>query len=376
MAFRRLVIRRRLAALILPVLALGGAWLAFLALNAPLAPAVPDCTSIRKFCVGMVAAREASPGADLNQQTWEALRRSRIADWVQRLETNQSKDYAENIAFFAEQGYDVIVTVGSEAAEATVRAAEKYPACYFIGVDQEQRIERENLAGLVFPEDQAGFLAGVLAARVSETGRIGALCSTQAIPAYWRYCEGFRAGALYAAPELQVNVLYNNSYTLSRAVRATAWAETSTRMLISLGVDVIFVDPTETGQAALRTAVAGRVRVIASGAERYLQWPEAHPYLLTSVLPVVEPTLLTVIRAAAQAQAAQYSHAVREEMLLLLAERSPSVVFPGNWSGAVGYAPFYEQTFSVPIEVLVELEATRQALLTGQLETGVPPRKP
>ncbi len=375
MAFRRLVIRRRLT-LILPVLTLGGAWLAFLALNAPLAPAMPDCASIRKFCVGMVAAREASWGADLNRQTWEALRRSRIADWVQRLETNQSKDYTENIAFFAEQGYDVIVTVGSEAAEATVRAAERYPTCYFIGVVQEQRIERENLAGLVFPEDQAGFLAGALAARASETGRIGALCSTQAIPAYWRYCEGFRAGALYTDPQVQVNVLYNNSDTLSRAVRATVWAENSTRMLTSLGVDVIFVDPTETGEAALRTAVAGRVRVIASGADRYLQWPEARPYLLTSVLPVVEPTLLAVIRAAAQAQADQYSHAVQEEMLSLLAERLPSAVFPGNWSGAVGYAPFYEHTSSIPIEVLVELEAIRRALLTGQLETGVPPRKP
>ncbi len=373
--FRRLAVRRWFAFL-LTVLAVVGALGVFLALNAPLAPTRPDCASVRTFCVGVVAAIGEWQDAGLNQQTWDAVRRSRIVDWAEWVETKVSQDYDANIAFFAEQDYDVIVTVGAAASQATVGAAEKYPSCYFIGVDQYQEVERENLAGLIFPEDQAGFLAGVLAARLSETGRVGAVCSTQAIPSYWRYCEGFRAGALYEDAQVQVNLLYNNSYSLSEATRATSWADTSARMLISLGVDVIFVDPTETGEAALRAAVAKRTRVIASGADRYLLWPEVRPYLLTSVLPLVEPTLLPLLRAAARAQAAHFSHTVREEVFLSSAQRTPLTVFPGNWIGTVGYAPFYEHQADLPPEALLRLEEVRRALLTGQLETGVPPQRP
>ncbi len=357
--------------------------MAFLVLNAPVAPAAPNCADVRQFCVGMAAALGEWEAGDLNQQTWEALRRSRLVDWVQVLETNSAKDYAPNIAFFAERDYDVVVTVGSAASKDTIEAAEKYPGCYFIGVNQPQTIVRENLVGLIFPEDAAGFLAGVLAARVSETGRLGAVCSTRAIPAYWRYCEGFRAGAQYADGEVQVNVLYNDSYPSSRAVKAEVWAETSTRMLLSAGVDVIFADPTATGRAALQTAVAERIRVIAAGADYALQWPQARPYLLTSVLPLVEPGLLPLVRAAARAQAgvAPCAPAFSTSSFFTLAGRntrcSLGSAFPsGNFLGAVGYAPFYEQATKIPLEAQYALEEVRRALTEGRLATGVPPVQP
>lgn len=367
----------------LTFLLLAGITVAFFAWNAPLGPQPPDCADVRHFCVGLVAAAGEWQEGDLNQRTWDALRRSKIADWVQFLKTNDARDYARNIAFFAQQGYDVIVTVGSAAGEDTLRAAEKYPDCYFIGVDQPQSVARENLVGLVFAEDKAGFLAGVLAALTSETGRLGAICSTRAIPAYWRYCEGFRAGAQYADAGVQVNVLYNDSYPSSRAVNAQAWAESSTRMLVSLGVDVIFADPTATGQAALRTAVAERTRMIAVGRDYALQWPEARPYLLTSILPLPEAGLLILVRKAARAQAgsAPCAPAFSPDHLstttvgraaCALASAFP----PGNFEGAVGYAPFYDQESRIPAEAKSMLEATRRALTEGRLETGVPPEKP
>lgn len=383
MAVQKLLILRQRFVFLLTLFLLAGMAVALLVLNAPVSPAAPDCADVRQFCVGMVAAVGVWQEGDLNQRTLEALRRSRVADWVQFLETNSGRDYTNNIAFFVEQGYDVIVTVGSAAGEATVEAAEKYPDRYFIGVDQPQTVVRENLAGLIFPEDAAGFLAGVLAARASETGRIGAVCSTRAIPAYWRYCEGFRAGAQYADSEVQVNVLYNDSYPSSRSVKAESWAETSTRMLLSAGVDVIFADPTATGQAALRTAVAERTRIIAAGMDYALSWPEARPYLLTSVLPLVEPGLLTLVRAAARAQAgaAPCAPAFLENSFPMLAGRNAAcslgATFPaGNVSSAVGYAPFYEQATSIPLEVQYLLEDVRRALTEGRLGTGVSPEKP
>ena len=59
-------------------------------------------------------------------------------DKVEFIETGDAKDYGANIALFAEDGYDVIVTVGFAMGEATAEAAATYPDIDFIGVDQFQ----------------------------------------------------------------------------------------------------------------------------------------------------------------------------------------------------------------------------------------------
>ena len=83
---------------------------------------------------------------------------------VKFIETTDPKDYAKNIDQFAQDNYDVIVTVGFALGQATQEAeAKKYPNIKFIGVDQFQDEAVDNLAGLIFDEDKAGYLAGALA---------------------------------------------------------------------------------------------------------------------------------------------------------------------------------------------------------------------
>ena len=73
-----------------------------------------------------------------------------------------------------------------------------YPDTDFIGVDQFQAETVDGVAGLNFPEDQAGFLVGALAALMSKSHKIGAVCGTDAVPPVWRLGEGYKAGAAYA----------------------------------------------------------------------------------------------------------------------------------------------------------------------------------
>ena len=73
-----------------------------------------------------------------------------------------------NIAEFAENDYDIIVTVGFALGVATAEAAALYPDVTFIGVDQFQGETLANVVGLVFHEDHSGYLAGVLAARLTQ----------------------------------------------------------------------------------------------------------------------------------------------------------------------------------------------------------------
>ena len=152
----------------------------------------PDCARPEIVCVGLVTSIGKVDDHTFNQSAWEGVQQAQTEGLVQLahyIETRDARDYAENIAVFADAEYDVIVTVGSALGQATTAAAEEYPEVYFIGVDQFQEAgtEKPNLAGLVFPEDQAGFLAGALAAQMTVTGKVGAVLGADAYPPAWRY---------------------------------------------------------------------------------------------------------------------------------------------------------------------------------------------
>ena len=98
------------------------------------------------------------------------------------IETRDAKDYLANIRLLADKQYDVIVTVGFGLGEATLEAAGQYPGVLFVGVDQYQAAPRPNVAGLVFREDRAGFMAGALAGLLTKSGTIAAVHRKRRIP--------------------------------------------------------------------------------------------------------------------------------------------------------------------------------------------------
>ena len=105
------------------------------------------------------------------------------------------------------------MTVGFAMGDATTTAAKQYPNVKFIGVDQGVCIDETgksdptfackgdpktllpNYQGLVFKEEQVGYLAGVLAGSVSKSGVIGTVGGINTIPAVVRYINGYRNGA-------------------------------------------------------------------------------------------------------------------------------------------------------------------------------------
>ncbi len=79
-----------------------------------------------------------------NQSAWEGVKQAGTAagltegDGFKYIETQDAKEYADNIQQFVDAGYPVIVTVGFALGEATAKAAADNPDMYFIGVDQFQ----------------------------------------------------------------------------------------------------------------------------------------------------------------------------------------------------------------------------------------------
>jgi basic membrane protein A and related proteins len=324
----------------------------------PLVSGPLDCRIPEVFCVGLVTDVGKVDDRSFNQSAWEAVKLAEkgLGAKVQYIETTDAKDYDKNIAIFADEGYDVIVTVGYALNEATAKAAAAYPNVKFIGVDQFQDVSKPlpaNLIGLTFPEDQAGFLAGALAAQMSTTKKIGAVCGTDTVPPVWRYGEGYRAGAAYIDPAVEVNVIYHNDVGFDKTFVDPEWGALTANSMMDKGVDVIFGCGGKTGNGAVTAAAQRGAYAIGVDTDQYFTLPEAARQMLSSAMKLITPGVFDLIKMAKEGS-------------------MPS----GNFIGPVGYAPYHDLDSKVPAAVKTGMEEIQKALAVGSLKTNVPPAKP
>ena len=321
--------------------------------------AAADCTSEEIFCVGLVTDVGKINDKSFNQSAWEGVQRAEkeLGARVQYIETTDAKDYAKNIGTFGDEGYDVIVTVGFALGEATAAAAATYPETDFIGVDQFQAEEVDGVAGLNFPEDNAGFLVGALAAAMSESNKIGAVCGTDAVPPVWRFGEGYKAGAAYADEMLgtttEVFVVYHSDVGFDKTFTDPEWGAQTAQSMMDQGADAIFGCGGITGNGAITQAAQAGAYAIGVDTDQYLTLPEAAPRMLSSAMKLITPGVFDLVKLSQDGQ------------------------FPsGNYFGDAGYAPFHDLESEVPAEVKTMMEEINAGLLDGSITTNVPPVKP
>jgi len=309
----------------------------------------------KAFKVGLVTDVGKVDDKSFNQSAWEGVQQAAkdLGAEVKYIETTDPKDYAKNIATFADEKYDVIVTVGFALGEATAAAAKQYPDVKFIGVDQFQAEVTPGVAGLNFPEDQAGFMAGALAALMSKSGQIGAVLGTDAVPPVWRFGEGYKAGAAYVNPDIKLNVVYHNDVGFDKTFVDPEWGKTTALSMIDKGADVIFGAGGKTGNGALLGGVEKGVPVIGVDTDQYLTVPEAQEVLLTSAMKLIVPGVFNIIKDYASGTWAD-----------------------GNVYGQAALAPYHDWDSKVPADVKAKVDEITKMLQNGELETGVPPAKP
>ncbi len=332
------------------------------------APSEADCAKEEVFCVGLVTDVGKINDKSFNQSAWEGVQKSNtdgVADVVQFIETADAKDYAKNIAQFADAGYDVIVTVGFNLGEATFAAGALYPDIKFIGVDQfqawqftdDKADDSANVTGLGFPEDQAGFLVGALAAMMSESHAIGAVCGTDVVPPVWRFGEGYKAGAAYAdgmnATTTEVFVVYHSDVGFDKTFTDPEWGAQTAKSMMDQGADAIFGCGGLTGNGAITAAAQAGKFAIGVDADQYLTLPEAAPRMLSSAMKLITPGVAGLITSAKDGSIA-----------------------PGNFTGTAGYAPYHDLDGEVPAEVKTAMEEINAGLLDGSIKTNVSPVKP
>ncbi len=312
-----------------------------------------DCADESVLCIGLVTDVGRVDDKSFNQSAWEGAQQAAEAlgaAEVNYVETTNATDYGANIALFADAGYDIIVTVGFAMGEATVEAAGTYPDIDFIGVDQFLGEEIPNVTGLVFNEDKAGFLAGVLAASLSESGTIASVLGTDLVPPVVAFNEGYQNGAMSVNPDINIIATYHPG-GLDVAFTDPEWGATTAQQAIDQGADVIFGAGGNTGNGALiQAASVSGVWCIGVDSDQWETVPEAHPCLVSSAMKLITPGVVD------------------------LATMSVNGEFPGgNFFGDVGLADFHDHADAVPQEVKDLLETTNAGLLDGSISTGYNP---
>jgi basic membrane protein A and related proteins len=126
------------------------------------------------------------------------------------LESASDSDYVPNMSQLAEEGFDLIVGVGFAQGEAVATVAQEYPETRFAIIDVDQASlegKPENVVGLIFREEEVGYLAGYLAALVAQRepgedviSSVGGMKE----PPVDRFIAGYQAGAKAAVPGIQV----------------------------------------------------------------------------------------------------------------------------------------------------------------------------
>ena len=308
-----------------------------------------DCSSEDVFCVGLVTDVGEVDDKSFNQSAWEGVQQAgtELGAKVEYIETGDAKDYGANIDLFAGQNYDVIVTVGFALGEATGAAAAKYPEIDFIGVDQFQGEAVSNYAGLIFPEDKAGFQAGALAAMLTESNTIAAVLGTDLVPPVVAFKEGYEGGARFINPDINLISTFHPG-GMDVAFTDPEWGATTAKQAVDQGADVVFGAGGKTGNGAL-IEVAGVDGAYCIGVDSD-QWetvPEAHSCLVSSAMKLITPGVFE------------------------LASLSKDGSMPGgNFVGQTGLAPFHDFEDQIPQEIKDKLAEIEAGLNDGSIETG------
>jgi basic membrane protein A len=202
-------------------------------------------------------------------------------------------DYVPNLTTLAQQQYDLIVPVGFLMADAVNTVATKVPNAQFAIVDFPAAglaDKPKNVEGLLFKEQEAGYLAGYLAALWAKDNgaKVISTVGGQKIPPVDHYIAGYQAGAKAAFPGIKTLNAYSQDFVDQAKCKEIALDQ------ISQGSKVVFQVAGQCGLGALDAAKEKGVQGIGVDADQaYLG-----DHILTSALKKVDVAVFDAIKRA------------------------------------------------------------------------------
>ncbi len=295
------------------------------------APAAPA----EKVKIGMVTDVGGVNDKSFNQTSWEGLQALDPEVFeVNYLESKTDADYQTNINTFVDEGYDLIICVGYMLADATREAAEANPDQLFAIID-DATIDLPNVACLMFAQEQASYLVGLVAGSVTESKTVGYV-QGMVSDSMNLFGIGYITGVLEACPDATV-LQYN-----ANAFGDIAGGSTAAKDMITKGADVIYHAAGGTGIGVISACDEEGIWAIGVDTD---QAPLAPDHVLTSAMKRVDVAAQDISKAVAEGNFTAGIH---------MYDLS---------NGGVDLAPTRDH---IPAEVIEVVEAAKTAIINGE----------
>ncbi len=229
-----------------------------------------------------------------NELAYNGLKRAEKELGVQGrvVESKSAADYVPNMTSLARAGYDLIISAGYAQADAIAQAAKAFPNTKFAIVDVDQATLKgkpKNVQGLLFREEQVGYLAGYLGALAAKRAGGNGVSAVGGVkqPPVDRFIAGYKAGAMAAVPGIVVKWGYSQDWDDQAKCKELALNQ------IAVGSKVIFQVAGGCGLGALLAAKQQHVWGIGVDADQSF----LGPHILTSGLKGVDSAVFLTAKA-------------------------------------------------------------------------------
>ena len=251
-------------------------------------------TPTSSFKVGLVTDTNGLNDRGFNHLAYVGLQKAaaELGAQTRVVESASPAEYIPNLSALAQQGYNLVIGVGFTQIDAMKAVAKTFPKTKFAIVDVSNADEGNapNVEGLLFKEQQVGYLVGYAAGLAAKADGATAVSSVggQKQPPVDRYIAGYQAGAKAAFPDVRTLNGYSQDFAVESKCKELALNQ------IAAGSDVVFQVAGGCGLGALDAAKTKNVWGIGVDADQGF----LGPHILTSALKGVDTAVFLSIKDA------------------------------------------------------------------------------
>jgi basic membrane protein A len=243
-------------------------------------------TTKKKIRIGMVTDIGGLNDRGFNALAYKGLQQAKsdLGADIRVVTSKSNADYVPNLSSLARQKYDLVIAVGFLMGDATAKVAKAFPQTNFAIIDFPAgglKGKPQNTHGLLFKENEAGYLAGTMAGLyVKKKGgkQVVSAIGGQDVPAVQSYAAGYAAGAKKANPGVKNIFAFSQDFVDQAKCKEIALNQ------IGQGSQVVFAVAGQCGLGALDAAKEKNVQAIGVDADQGYIGPQ----VMTSALKKVD----------------------------------------------------------------------------------------
>lgn len=202
----------------------------------------------------------------------------------------------ERLRTFADAGYDPIIAVGFAYAPSVDKVSDEYPDIHFAIIDDES-IQKDNVADLVFAEEQGSFLVGAAAALKTETDHIGYIGGVET-PLLQKFEAGYVAGAQAVNPDITIDRTYLSQPPDFSGFGDPAKGKTTAQGMYDDGADIVYAAAGGSGAGVFEAASESGTKAIGVDSDQYKTAdPSVKDVIMTSMLKNVDVAVYNYLKS-------------------------------------------------------------------------------